>query len=232
MPYLRRDGDVSILYLGGEGAELDPQNPENRFTNDWLSSVNLLLDEVEATGDPEGSGGLVVTATGKFFTNGLDVATLVSDSTAYLASVHKLYARLLSFPLPTVAAVNGHAFGAGAMLATVADYRIMRADRGFYCLPEIALGIPFSPGMRALLRGRLPAQTALEAMATGRRYGGPDALAAGIVEATATEEDLLSLATARAAEHAGTRGKNLAAIKSGLHEAALAALEIETALSA
>ncbi|ADG97820.1 Enoyl-CoA hydratase/isomerase [Segniliparus rotundus DSM 44985] len=230
MPYLRHDGDVAILYLGAEGAELDPQNPENRFTNEWLSSVNDLLDEVEATGDAEGSGALVVTATGKFFTNGLDVPTLLGDSTAYLGAVHNLYARLLALPLPTVAAINGHAFGAGAMLATALDYRIMRVDRGYYCLPEVSLGIPFSPGMRALLRGRLPAQTALEAMATGRRYGGPDAHAAGIVEATAPEQDVLSSAIARAAEHAGTRGKNLGVIKSGLHEAALAALAMETTL--
>ena len=227
MPYLRRDGDVAILYLGGEGAELDPQNPENRFTVEWLGQVGRLLDEVEAAGDPEGSGGLVVTATGKFFSNGLDVAALGGDATAYLSSVHGLYARLLAFPLPTAAAVNGHAFGAGAMLATAADYRVMRADRGFYCLPEVALGLPFTPGMRALLRGRLPTQTALEAMATGKRYGGEAALAAGIVEATVAEDELLPAAVARVAEHAGTRGKALGAIKAGLHEAALAALEIE-----
>ncbi|EFV14156.1 enoyl-CoA hydratase/isomerase family protein [Segniliparus rugosus] len=229
MPYLRQDGDVAILYLGGEGVELDPDNPENRFTADWLRAVGSLLDEVEAAGDPEGSGALVVTATGKFFSNGLDVAALSGDAAGYLSSVHGLYARLLAFPMRTVAAVNGHAFGAGAMLASAADHQVMRADRGFYCLPEVAIGLPFTPGMRGLLRGKLPAQTALEAMTTGRRYGGQDALAAGIVQAVASEEDLLGLAVASAAEFAGTRGKTLAAIKSGLHEAALAALAVEAA---
>ena len=49
--------------------------------------------------------------------------------------------------MATVAAVQGHAFGAGAMLATSHDFRVMRADRGFYCLPEVQLNMPFTVGM-------------------------------------------------------------------------------------
>jgi enoyl-CoA hydratase/carnithine racemase len=85
--------------------------------------------------------------------------------------------------VPTVAAVNGHAFGAGSMLGVAHDFRIMRADSGYYCFPEVGIHIPFTPGMAALIQAKLTPAAALEAMTTGRRYGGPDAEAVGLVTA-------------------------------------------------
>lgn len=225
MPYLERDGDVHILFLGAqEGAG----NPENRFNPDWIDAVHALLDEVEASTGP---AALVTTSAGKFYSNGLDTDWLFANLdriTWYLDRVHTLYTRLLAFPMPTVAAVQGHAFGAGAMFATSQDFRIQRADRGFYCLPEVNLNMPFTVGMSALINSRLPKQTAVEAMLTGRRYGGADAVAAGIVEATASEESVVSDAVAKAAALTSTRGANLAGIKSRMHVDLLAALTTPT----
>ena len=99
--------------------------------------------------------------------------------------------------MATVAAVQGHAFGAGAMLASSHDFQIMRADRGFYCLPEVGLNMPFTVGMSALLNSRLPKQTAVDAMTTGRRFGGADALAAGIVQETVDGDGVLAAAVAQ-----------------------------------
>jgi enoyl-CoA hydratase/carnithine racemase len=125
MPYLERDGDVFILYLGNEG-ETDN---ENRFGPEWIDAVHSKLDEVEAH---EGPAALVTTATGKFYTNGLDTTWIFGNLDGlpgYLDKVHTIYSRLLTFPMATVAAVQGHAFGAGAMLASSHDFQIMRADR-------------------------------------------------------------------------------------------------------
>jgi enoyl-CoA hydratase/carnithine racemase len=69
------------------------------------------------------------------------------------------------------------------MLSLAHDFRVMRADRGFWCLPEADIGIPFTRGMSALIQARLAPQTAHEAMVTGRRYTGEQALAAGNAEA-------------------------------------------------
>lgn len=225
MPYLERDGDVHILFLGPEGSTEDS---ENRFHPDWIDTVHSLLDEVEAISGPSA---LVTSATGKFFTNGLDTDWLFANLdkiTSYLDRVHTLYTRLLTFPMATVAAVQGHAFGAGAMLATAHDFRVVRADRGFYCLPEVSLNMPFTIGMSALITGRLPKQTAVEAMTTGKRYGGPDAVAAGIADAVADVDRVLPDAVARAAALTGTRGPNLAGIKRGIHADVLAALNTPT----
>ncbi|MFC9997927.1 enoyl-CoA hydratase-related protein [Nocardia sp. NPDC127526] len=225
MPYLKRDGDVFVLNLGTEGQNIDS---ENRFHPDWITEVHALLDEAEAS---EGPAALVVTANGKFFSNGLDTDWLFGNfdkNCWYLDQVHSLYSRLLAFPMPTVAAVNGHAFGAGAMLATSCDFRLMRADRGFWCLPEVHLGMPFTVAMNALLTERLTNQVCVEAMTTGRRYAADDAIAKGIVDGKADAEALLAAAVAQADVLKGNRKPNLQQIKKALHQKALAGLAVET----
>jgi len=149
MPELDRQDNVFILDFG---------DTENRFHPDWIASVNAALDEVEKA---EGPRALVTTATGKFYSNGLDLewsSTHPDQRHEYRASVHELFARVLSFPVITVTAIQGHAFGAGAMLALAHDFRVMRADRGFWCLPEADIGMAFSPGMAALIQRRLAPQ--------------------------------------------------------------------------
>ncbi|MPQ97383.1 enoyl-CoA hydratase/isomerase family protein [Modestobacter sp. I12A-02628] len=215
MPQLTRQDDVWTLDLGDD---------ENRFGHGWLDEVGAHLDQVEAAGGP---AALVTTGTGKFFSNGLDLDWLLGhpeDHAGYVARVHRLLARVLTLPVPTVAAVNGHAFGAGAMLAVAHDQRVMRTDRGFICLPEVHIGIPFTPGMAALLQGAFDPRTARTAMFTGHRYGGPEALAAGIVDAVAEADALRASATALVAPHTGTAGATLGSIKAVVHARASAAL--------
>lgn len=224
MPYLERDGDVFVLYLGSEGHA----DGENRFSPDFIDEFHARLAEVETS---EGPAALVTTATGKFYSNGLDTDWLFGNLTRmhwYLDRVHSMFSRLLAFPLPTVAAVNGHAFGAGAMLATSNDFRVMRADRGYWCLPEVHLGMPFTVAMNALVTERLTNQVAVEAMTTGRRYAAADAIVAGIVDDKADAEALLPAAIARAAALAGNRTPNLQVIKRALHGRALAGLGVPT----
>jgi Delta3-Delta2-enoyl-CoA isomerase len=126
--------------------------------------------------------------------------------------------------VPTVAAVQGHAFAAGAMLTLAHDRRVMRSDRGYWCLPEADIHIPFTPGMSALIQSKLNPATATEAMLTARRYGGDDAHAAGIVDATAAEGDVVSQAVALAATQAGKDGATLGTIKSRMYASQLAVL--------
>jgi Delta3-Delta2-enoyl-CoA isomerase len=224
MPYVTTQDSVHTLYLGIEGDESDT---DNRFGIDWLDSINACLDEVVA----KKPGAMVITATGKFFSNGLDVEYIGANGDklpAYLDRVHALYTRILTFPQPTVSAINGHAFGAGAMLALCADHRLMRTERGFWSLPEIQLGMPFTRGMATLLRTRLTDATATEAMTTGRRYGGLDAVAAGIVEQAVDIDALTSTASDIAAPRGPLAGPALESIKKGLRAPLLADLAYPT----
>ena len=197
---------------------------ENRFHPDWIASVNAALDEVEHT---QGPCALVTAATGKFFSNGLDLEWLAAHPEQrhdYVVSVHRLFARVLTLPMVTVAALQGHTFAAGAMLSLSHDFRVMRADRGFWCLPEADIKIPFTPGMSALIQARLSPQTAHEAMVTARRYGGHDAFAAGIVDSAVAEDEVRATALDIAAAHTTKAGPTLATIKTRMYRQALDAL--------
>ena len=194
---------------------------ENRFHPELIDALEALLDQLESD---EGPAALVVTGTGKFFSNGLDLEYMSNnpdDAERTLARVHSLFGRVLGLGVPTVAAINGHAFAAGAMLALAFDHAVMREDRGFFCLPEADLGLPFTPGMNALITARLSHPVAHEAMVTARRYGGPDALAAGIVHQVAAEDEVLARATERAQMLSGKPRQGLKEIKRGLYGPAL-----------
>lgn len=215
MPQLSRDGDVFVLNLGDD---------ENRFHPDWLTEVSSLLDEVAAVDGPRA---LVTAADGKFFSNGLDLDWLGANSdqvTSYVHQVHALLAQVLTFPAPTVAALQGHTFAAGAMLALAHDWRVMRADRGFFCLPEADINIPFTVGMSALIQAKLTPQAATESMVTARRFGGHDALEAGLVDEVADEDSLLAAAIDRARPHAAKHGPTMAIIKQRMYAAPLVPL--------
>ncbi len=215
MPTLDRSGDVFVLDLG---------DTENRFHPDWLASVNAALDEVEQA---DGARALVTTATGKFFSNGLDLewlSTHEAERGGYVSGVQHLLARVLALPLVTVAAIQGHAFAAGAMLTLTHDHRVMRTDRGFWCLPEVDIQIPFTDGMSALIQGRLAPQAAHEAMTTGRRYGGAEALDAGIVDRAVPEDAVLPTALEIATALTGKAGATLGTIKARMYRPALDSL--------
>ena len=193
---LEASGDVRILRL---------REGENRFNRAVVDAVHAALDEVAAV---DGPVALVTVGEGKFFSNGLDLdwmTTAGATDTGFLDDVHRMLQRVLGLDMVTVAAVNGHAFAGGAMLATAHDYRVMREDRGYWCLPEVDLGLPLTPVMYQVLAAHLPRPALADAALTGRRYSGPEALAAGIVTEVAAESDVL----ARAVELAGTlAGKN------------------------
>jgi Delta3-Delta2-enoyl-CoA isomerase len=211
---LARRDTVTILDLGDD---------ENRWSPDWIDTVHAALDDVVA-GEPTA---LVTTATGKFMTNGLDLEWLGQNADRwewYVGRVHGLMARVLTLPVPTVAAVNGHAFGAGAMLVMAHDFRVMRRDRGYLCFPEVDILIPFTPGMAALIQAKVTPQTAVAAMTTGRRFGGEDARSVGLVDATADESDLVDAAVAMVAPLVGKDPKTLGTIKATMYAAVAAAL--------
>jgi len=216
MIHLTREGSVLILRLDAG---------ENRFSPDAVAEINAKLDEVEKADGPKA---LVTTGTGKFYSNGLDLDFMMKQERdgagRYLASVLELLGRVLTFPCFTVAAVNGHAFGAGAQLALVHDLRLMRADRGFFCMPEADMKVPLHPGMTAILRARLPEQTAHEVIVTSRRFGGEEAARRGIAERALAEAELLPAAIAAAAEMADKAHPVQHQLKRGLYAPVLEAL--------
>jgi enoyl-CoA hydratase/carnithine racemase len=218
---LEREDDVFVLTL---------TNGDNRFNKDSVSAIAEALDEVEASTGP---AGLVVTGTGKFFSNGLDTDWMMGpgmesgETMPMIADLHALFRRTLLAPYPTAAAVNGHVFAAAAMWSATFDFRVMREDRGYWCLPEVDLGMPFSKGMMALVRDRLPVMVSHRAVVTGDRFGGADCARLGIYEDAAPEDEVLPRAITYVRSHAHQRGDILGQIKANRHHDVAAALQAE-----
>ncbi len=216
---LARQGDVFILRF---------DVPENRFRPDNIAAWNAALDRVEQAGSP---AALVTTGTGKFYSNGLDLEWLFASASeaerqSYIPDVLALMARILTFPAITVAALNGHAFGAGAQLSLAHDYRVMRTERGYWCMPEIDMKAPLHPGMTALIQARVPKQTAHELIVTGTRYGAEAALAKRIVDHAVPEHELLPRAIEIAAGLASKADPAMRLLKTGMYPRALEALSL------
>jgi len=214
---LSREGEVFVLRMDAG---------ENRFHPDFVRAWNAALDEVEAA---EGPKALVTTGSGKFYSNGHDLDWMLGEgqgqANEYLHGVLAVIGRVLVFPAISVAAINGHAFGAGAQLAVAHDFRVMRTDRGYFCMPEIDMKVPLHPGMTAILQARLPKQTVHEVIATGKRYAAEEARACRIVEEALPELEVLPRAVAIAASLASKAHPVMSALKRGLYAPVLAAME-------
>lgn len=216
MVQLERQGDVWVLRM---------DDGENRFNRASVDALHHALDEVEAT---DGPCALVTTGTGKFFSNGLDLDwVLAGEGTeGFIEDFNRLLGRVLGFGAVTVAAVNGHAFAGGAMLATAHDYVIMREDRGYWCIPEVDLGLPLTAPMLGVLAAHVSPPVLAEAALTGRRYSGPEARAAGIAVDVAPADEVVDRAVALAARYADKSRSVVAEHKRLLYGTALAACGI------
>ena len=148
---------------------------ENRFNPFFLEAFLGVLDQIEA--ETEATTLVVHSSHEKIFSNGIDLDWLVpviqsrdiAAAKAFFYQLNRVFKRLVTYPLVTVAAISGHAFAGGAILSCAFDFRFMRSDRGFFCLPEVDLGIPFLPGMNAILRNAIPGPALLEMQLTGVR---------------------------------------------------------------
>jgi len=148
---------------------------ENRFNPSFLNSFIETLDEIEKETD---ANALVVTSSHeKIFCNGIDLDWLApfiqkgdkETAVAFFYTMNRLFKRILLYPMPAIAAISGHAFAGGAIMSCAFDFRFMRSDRGFFCFPEVDLGIPFLPGMIALITKAIPQYKVEELHYTGKR---------------------------------------------------------------
>lgn len=215
--------DISYAWHGSV-AVLTWDDAENRINLDSLSRINDLLDELEAT---DGALSVVLTGVGKFFSNGLDLARFgdqPEEFSATLAELKRTVGRLMLFPAYTVAALNGHAFAGGALMSCAFDYRVMREDRGYWCMNEAEIGLALDEQLWTIIHHRLPKATAIVAATTARRFAGPDAHAAGIVEATAMEDHVVPHAVEVAERYAVLHRTTLAHHKRLAHGETAAAL--------
>ena len=148
---------------------------ENRMNSDFVSTLLTAFDEVE--GDPAISSVIITSSDSKNWSQGLDLQWIM-DAMAkkdlgkikgFLYGLNQVYKRVLLYPMPVIAAINGHVFAGGAILACACDFRFMKSDRGYFCFPEIDINIPFLPGMLAILQKTVPYYKLEDLVLSGKR---------------------------------------------------------------
>jgi enoyl-CoA hydratase/carnithine racemase len=188
-------------------------NGENRFNPLFVKEFLQAFDEIEK--DKTISSVVIVSSDLKSWSQGIDLIWMQSrlaekdfkSIREFLYGLNEIFKRLLLYPMPVIAAVNGHAVAGGAILACACDFRFMRADKGFFFFSEVDVGIPFLPGMQAFCRKAVPEYKFGEMMYTGKRYFASDMEAHHVIlKACANEEALMAEATAFARTFNKKRG--------------------------
>jgi enoyl-CoA hydratase/carnithine racemase len=154
-------------------------------------SLSKAISIVEQQDHPKA---LVITAVGKFFCNGLDLEYMqnVPENTkAMIESFWRLLARILVLDCRTVAAFNGHAFGAGLFLGLACDFRVMRTQRGYLNFPELNLGMRLAKGFAELIKAKTSPLVWQEGVLTGKRYSSEDACNTGLIDYECDIQDLM-----------------------------------------
>lgn len=196
----RKDGIAIIEMCSGA----------NRHNLEFAEQMNRCLDQVL---DDQGCFSIVLTSSDeKNFSQGIDVEWLgqrfaqkdFQTVKTFMYGMNRIFKRLLLMPIPVIAAINGHAFGNGAIMSCACDFRFMKKDRGFFCFPEVDVNIPFLPGMIAFVRKAVPEPVFNEMILSGKRMTASE-LEKGqvILKACENQEDLM----ARALEYASTFNK-------------------------
>ncbi|TIA83330.1 hypothetical protein E3P92_01790 [Wallemia ichthyophaga] len=175
--------------------------PENRIERDFLDlGLSKALDDVEShwrslRSDLYPAASLVLTGSGlKFFSNGLVLDKALDDKMFFASILDPFILRLSSFPLPTIAAVNGHAFAMGFVLALCCDYIVGKSNgRGWFCMNENEFASNIPPGMLSVLMRRLNNwQLIRQTILDCRRWTPPQLNEVGIVDVVCSEEKLQS----------------------------------------
>ncbi|MFO8111620.1 MAG: enoyl-CoA hydratase/isomerase family protein [Desulfosalsimonadaceae bacterium] len=179
---------VAVVYM---------DNGENRQNLEFAQALHSVLDEVEA--DSTVTAVVLTSKSAKFWSLGVDVEWIgnrmqdqsFDDIKAFMYKMNGVFKKMLLFPAPVIAAINGHAFGNGAILACACDFRFMKADRGYFCLPEVDLGIPFLPGMVEMIKKAIPQHKLNEMKLTGKRADASELEAHHVIEKASPDAEAL-----------------------------------------
>lgn len=154
----------------------------NALNDAWCDGIDAALDRAAA----DRAGALVLAGRPGVFSAGIDLGLLRSDDAsaraASLTRVARTVLRLWLAPLPTVAAVTGHAMAGGAVLALACDRRLAVDVDAKVGLNETALGLVMPTWALVVTRAGVRAERLTEVMLSARLYTPADAVATGIVE--------------------------------------------------
>ncbi|OIT20831.1 enoyl-coa delta isomerase 2, peroxisomal [Nicotiana attenuata] len=216
---LEKSGNIFYLTLTGDD--------EHRLNPTLIATIRSLVAEVKSQA-VKGSV-LITKAQGRFFSNGFDLkyaqaagsAQAAKDRLHNMVALFKpLVADFLSLPIPTIAAVTGHAAAAGLLLAICHDYVTMRSDKGVVYMSELDIGMTLPDYFTAMIRSKVGSAAARRNMVLkAAKMKAEEAVAMGIVDSAHPTAEEAVVAAVRLAEELGKKrwnGKTYAELRKSL----------------
>jgi len=184
-----RDGVVVLTMTHGKA---------NAFDIEFVGALNQAFDDCSRSN----AKALVITARGAIFSAGVDLLRATRDGAPYLRTflpaLCRLFETAFAFSKPLVAAVNGHAFAGGCVLACAADRRLMARGSGRIGVPELLVGVPFPTVALEILRAAVPLPHLPVLIYSGAAVTTDAALQHGLVDSVIDADRLLDEAVATA----------------------------------
>ena len=215
--HLERADTVTVLRMrGGKG---------NAFSAAFLADLARAVDEVERSD----ARGLVITGDAGFFSVGLALPDLIDLDRDALRTFIDGFAyamrRVLTSPLPTVAAIDGHAIAGGTVLALQCDARFAATGTYKLGLREVQIGIGLPAAVVEPLRLRVPPTSLTTLALEGALFGPERGRELGLIDDVVAPADLLPRAIARAAELGHAPRVAYQQVKASILRPAIEALE-------
>ena len=181
-------------------ATLTLNNPteRNTLTAPMVADILAAMDDVE---NDSAIGAIVVTGAAPAFCAGANLGNLATATPESLSNIYEGFLRIARSPLPTIAAVNGAAVGAGMNLALGCDVRIA-ARRAKFDTRFLQIGIHPGGGHTWMLRRIVGPQVAAAAVLFGEVLDGTEAQRVGLAYRCVEDADLLAVAHEMAARAA------------------------------
>lgn len=188
---IETSGDTAVLRLKRE--------PVNALGPDMLIQMDSTMDELAAAPP---AGGLVIAGLEKSFCAGIDTKALAGftpdEKASALGRIDRIMAKLYSLPIPTVAAVQGHAIGAGFIIALACDWKFLALAPGKMGLNQVAVGIKYPPVPINIVMREIPEPHLRRLTLGGALMTAQELAALDVFDAAVTPEDLLEKAVTQA----------------------------------
>lgn len=190
---------MSVMSLRNEGkvAIISMDNGKNAHNLEFAKQLLGMLKQVEE--EKSNKALILASSDEKSWSQGIDVPWMMStiqsgnhdDVKEFLHTMDACYTMMMEYPMPVIAAINGHTFGNGSVLACACDFRFMRSDRGYFCFPEVDMSIPFIPGLLDVILKAIPFYRFNEMLLSGRRLSANELKEDKVVEQTFEGADAL-----------------------------------------
>ncbi len=182
-----------IILERSEGvATLTLNNPaeRNTMTAELVSDIKQAMDEIEAD---QTIGAIIVTGAAPAFCAGANLGNLAEADGESLTKIYEGFLRIARTPLPTIAAVNGAAVGAGMNLALCCDVRIA-AHRAKFDTRFLQIGLHPGGGHTWMFRNIAGPQATMAAVVLGEILDGHEAQRVGLVYKCVPDDELMATA--------------------------------------